>query len=57
MGKLIDYCRNDVAVTKDLFFFGLEKSHLIYREKKHNRRVRLLVDWNLEDIIRAEKDG
>ena len=57
MEKLTDYCRNDVAVTKDLFFFGLEKGHLVYREKKQNRRVRLLVDWNLEDIIRAEKDG
>jgi DEAD/DEAH box helicase domain-containing protein len=55
MGKLIDYCRNDVAVTKDLFFFGLDKGHLVYREKRQNQRVRLLVDWKLEDIIDTAK--
>jgi DEAD/DEAH box helicase domain-containing protein len=56
MEKLIDYCRNDVAVTKDLFFFGLEKGHLVYREKQQNERVRLLVDWKLENLIREVQD-
>ena len=53
MEKLTDYCRNDVAITKGLFYYGLEKNHLIYREKRENRRVRLLVDWILEDMIAA----
>ena len=49
--KLTDYCQQDVAATRDLFLFGLENGHLIYRTKKENRRVRLTVDWKLEDLI------
>jgi DEAD/DEAH box helicase domain-containing protein len=49
--KLIEYCRQDVAATRDLFRYGLENSHLVFRQKQENRRVRLLVDWKLEDMI------
>ena len=52
MEKLTDYCRQDVAVMRDLFQYGLKNGHLIYRTKKDNRRVRLRVDWNLEDMIK-----
>ena len=47
MKKLTEYCRHDVATTKDLFLYGLENGHLIYRKKGVNRRLRLLVDWDL----------
>lgn len=49
--KLIEYCRNDVTVTRDLFLYGLENKHLVFRKKRENQRVRLLVDWKLEDMI------
>lgn len=51
MEKLTEYCRNDVAITKGLFYHGLEKHHLVYRKKRENRRVRILVDWVLEELI------
>jgi DEAD/DEAH box helicase domain-containing protein len=51
MEKLTDYCRQDVATTRDLFQYGLTNGHLIYRTKKDESRVRLLVDWKLEDMI------
>ncbi len=51
MERLTAYCREDVAVTRDLFRFGLENGHLVYRLKKENRRVRLRVDWNLEQML------
>jgi DEAD/DEAH box helicase domain-containing protein len=51
MERLTAYCREDVAVTRDLFRFGLENGHLVYRRKKENRRVRLLVDWKLESLL------
>ena len=51
MDKLIAYCRQDVATTRDLFLYGLNKGHLIYRTKKEDRRVRLLVDWKLEELL------
>jgi DEAD/DEAH box helicase domain-containing protein len=53
MEKLTEYCRNDVAITRDLFYHGLEKQHLVYRAKKEDQKVRLLVDWKLQDIIRT----
>jgi len=48
MEKLTEYCRQDVIVTRDLFQYGLENGHLIYREKRSERRLRLPVDWNLD---------
>jgi len=51
MKKLAEYCRHDVATTKDLFLYGLENGHLIYRKKGANRRLRLLVDWDLDKLI------
>ncbi len=57
MDKLIEYCRQDVAITRDLFQHGLKNGHLIYREKRSERRLRLLVDWNLSDIIKITKIG
>lgn len=51
MGKLTEYCRQDVAITRDLFQYGLENGHLIYRKKRSDRRVRLLVDWKLENMV------
>ena len=51
MEKIIEYCKQDVAVTRDLFQFGLENGHLIYREKRSGTRLRLRVDWNLNDLI------
>ena len=51
MEKLTDYCRQDVAVTRDLFLYGLDNGHLIYRTKKDDTRVRLRIDWNLDKLI------
>lgn len=56
MQKITDYCREDVRATRDLFQHGLHEGCLIYRAKPDDRRVRLLVDWRLEDIV-AENDG
>ena len=52
MEKLVDYCQSDVAITRDLFQFGLENGHLIYREKKSGTRLRLLLDWKLENLTK-----
>ncbi len=50
MKSLIEYCKQDVVVTKELFYHGLEKGYLIY--KRNNRRCRLLVDWDIGDMIK-----
>jgi len=41
---IITYCRHDVAVTRDLFLFGLRHGHLIFRNKAE-KAVRVPVDW------------
>jgi DEAD/DEAH box helicase domain-containing protein len=51
MGKLVEYCRQDVAVTRDLFQFGLKEGHLVFKNKKEDVRVRLKVDWDLKEMI------
>ena len=53
-GKLdavVGYCKDDVAITRDLFDFGLSHGYLIY-ETKDGQQVRLPVNWNLENILR-----
>jgi DEAD/DEAH box helicase domain-containing protein len=51
MEKLTEYCRQDVGVTRDLFLYGLENGHLVYRRKADDTRLRLRVDWDLERLI------
>lgn len=54
MKKVTEYCKQDVAVTKDLFLFGRENGHIIYREKRENTRLRLQVDWDLEKLLNCQ---
>ena len=42
--KIIDYCRRDVEVTKDLFLFGLENGYLLFTNKA-GKLVRCPVDF------------
>ncbi len=53
-GKLdavVEYCKDDVAITRDLFDFGLSQGYLVY-QTKNGQPVRLPVNWNLDDILR-----
>jgi len=51
MDKVVGYCKEDVAVLRDLFAYGLKNGHLVYREKQENRRLRLSVDWDMDRLI------
>ena len=42
--EIVAYCRQDVAVTRDLFLYGLRRGHLIFRNKAE-KPVRVPVDW------------
>jgi len=44
IADIIAYCRQDVAVTRDLYLFGLRYGHLIFRNKAE-KTVRLPVNW------------
>lgn len=42
--EIIDYCRDDVRLTRDLYRFGLEKGYLLFRNKA-GMKVRVKVFW------------
>jgi DEAD/DEAH box helicase domain-containing protein len=42
--EIIEYCRQDVKITRDLYLYGKIKGYLIY-EDKSNRSMRIPVDW------------
>ncbi len=51
MDTLTEYCKHDVMLTRDLFLHGLDKGHLIYKDKRQNERLRFPVDWDLDKLI------
>ncbi|MCK9297189.1 MAG: DEAD/DEAH box helicase [Desulfobulbaceae bacterium] len=42
--KIIEYCRQDVQITRDLLLFGLEKGYLLFQNKA-GQTVRCPVDF------------
>ena len=44
MARILDYCRDDVAITRDLYRYGHEKQYLLFRNKA-KQTVRLPVSW------------
>ena len=51
MEKLSRYCRDDVEITRDLFEYGLKNGYLIYRKKGVHSRLRVLVDWKIDELV------
>ncbi|MBU1936186.1 hypothetical protein KKG05_02225, partial [bacterium] len=48
-----EYCRKDVEITRDLFFFALKKGYLLY-ERKDFDVVRIPLNWNLEEFMQTQ---
>jgi DEAD/DEAH box helicase domain-containing protein len=44
MDKIIDYCTQDVRVTRDLYRFGRDNRFLVFRNKA-GHQVRVPVSW------------
>ena len=42
--EIIDYCKMDVMLTRDLFLFGRQNGYLIF-SNRDRKRVRLPVHW------------
>jgi len=50
------YCRMDVELTRDLFYYGLEKRRLVFAGNG-GELLELSVDWELEKIVNEAKCG
>ncbi len=48
---LIEYCKTDVKLTRDLFYRALETGHLLYQDRQ-GRKLRIPTPWQLEDLLR-----
>lgn len=42
--RIVEYCRQDVAITKDLYLHGLKNGFLFYQNKS-GRKVKIPVSW------------
>ncbi len=56
MQKIIDYCSQDVAVTRDVFLYGREHSQIIYEDKIRGL-TSVEVDWKPEASEDEEPDS
>ena len=45
--KIVDYCRQDVLVTKNVYEFGLENDFVRYR-RKNGEQAMVVVDWKAQ---------
>ena len=52
MDLVEEYCRHDVAITRDLFHFGIKHHKLIFTDKQ-GRNLEPAVDWDLEKILNS----
>ncbi len=41
---ITEYCKSDVAITRDLYLYGHSNGHLLFRNK-HGQVVQVLADW------------
>ena len=48
------YCKKDVEVTRDLFYFGMTRGHLLF-DRKGEGRMRVPVDWDLDTLVQRGK--
>ena len=48
--KIIEYCKQDVAITRDLFLFGEEKGFVKYKTRA-GKIEELKVDWKAANLI------
>ena len=42
--EIIDYCRRDVEITKDLYLYGQQNGYLLFKNKAQ-KKVRVPVNW------------
>lgn len=52
MDLIMEYCREDVRLTWDLFKFAEENGYLLYQDKQ-GRRLRIPLELDIDDFIKS----
>jgi DEAD/DEAH box helicase domain-containing protein len=47
---IVDYCKMDVKLTRDLFLFGRQNGYLIFSNRSQ-KRMRVPVDWQTDRLL------
>ena len=47
---IVDYCKMDVKLTRDLFLFGRQNGYLIF-SNRGQKRMRVPVDWQTDRLL------
>lgn len=50
INKIIQYCRQDVEITRDLYLFGEEHGFVKYQSRSGNP-LELKVDWKISNLV------
>jgi len=50
IGDIVDYCKMDVKLTRDLFLFGRQNGYLIFSNRSR-KRMRIPVDWQTGRLL------
>jgi DEAD/DEAH box helicase domain-containing protein len=53
---LIEYCKMDVVLTRDLFNRALETGYLLYSDR-HGRLLRIPTPWSLQNLLARGKSS
>ncbi len=53
LDKIIEYCKMDVKITRDLFLFGGDNGYVEYTSRSKSGRNRLTVNWQIESLIKS----
>ena len=48
--KIIKYCKQDVAITRDLFLYGEEHGHVLYKSRS-GQPLKLEVNWKTANFV------
>lgn len=51
---LIEYCKSDVTLTRDLFLHALDKGYLLY-SNRNGQLLRIQTPWKLEAILEEKR--
>ena len=54
LDKIIEYCKMDVKITRDLFLFGADNGYVEYTNRSKTAKNRLTVDWTLNALLKKE---
>ena len=55
LDKIVEYCKMDVKITRDLFLFGADHGYVEYTNRSKTATNRLEVDWNIDTLVKQNR--